>query len=86
MGPAMSHPIILTPENSGLRIQMTFEMGVDGKVELSVIVPNADADMTVTEMQAIACEHVAEALSKRAAGFRRQVPHCPALPEISVEK
>lgn len=70
----MSHQIVLTPENGGIRILTTFEMGVDGKVEVSVIIPNADLSMPVIEMQAIACEHVAAALSHRAASFRRQLP------------
>lgn len=70
----MSHQIVLTPENGGVRIQTAFEMGVDGKVEISVIIPNADLNMPVIEMQAIACEHIAEALSHRAASFRWQLP------------
>lgn len=70
----MSHQIILTPENGGVRIQTMFEMGVDGKVEISMIIPNADLSMPVIEMQVIACEHIAEALSHRAASLRRQLP------------
>lgn len=70
----MSHQIVLTPENGGVRIQTMFEMGVDGKVEISMVIPNADLGMSAIEMQAIACEHIAEALSHRAASFRRQLP------------
>jgi hypothetical protein len=70
----MSHQIILTPESGGVRIQAMFELGVDGKVEVSVIIPNADLSMSVIEMQAIACEHIVEALSHRAASLRRQLP------------
>ncbi len=71
------HQVILTPENGGIRIQTTLEIGVDGKIEISVIIPNADMDMTVIEMQAIACEHVSEAMAHRAAGLRRLLPKEP---------
>ena len=74
-----THQIILTPENGGMRIQTVFEMGVDGKIEISVIIPNVDAEMSVIEMQAIACEQIAEAMFQRAAGFRRHLPKGPTL-------
>lgn len=77
----MSHQVVLTPENGGVRIQTMFEIGVDGKVEVSVIIPNADLSMSVIEMQAIACEHIAEALSHRASSFRRQMPSSPTTVE-----
>lgn len=72
-----THQITITPESGGMRIQTAFELGVDGKVEISVIIPNADSDMTIIEMQAIACEHVVEALSHRADGFRRLLSKKP---------
>ncbi len=74
----MSHQIILTPENGGIRIQAMFEVGVGGKVDVSIIIQNADMSMPVIEMQAIACEQVAQALSHRAASFRRLLLARPA--------
>lgn len=66
-----THQIILTPDNGSVRIQTAFEIGVDGNIEISIIIPNVDMEMSIIEMQAMACEYVVEAMSHRAAGLRR---------------
>ena len=59
-------------------MQTVFEVGVDGRIEISIIIPNADTEISVMEMQAIACEHVADAVAHRAASFRRLLTKNPS--------
>jgi hypothetical protein len=63
------HQITFTPENGGVSDSNCVLDGGDGSIEISIIIPNVGIEMCIIEMQAIACEHVVEAMSQRAAGF-----------------
>ena len=36
-------------------MQTVFEMGVDGKIAVGIVIPNASTEMSVAAMQAISC-------------------------------
>ena len=61
--------LTLSAEGSGIRVQTSFPLDFNGRVDVSVVVPTAN--LTILELQAQACDLAATALAKQAGVFRQ---------------
>lgn len=77
----MANPVTLSIDDGMIRLKTTYEIDMEGLVTIDVLIPNADR--TVLEMQAMACDFAAAALTRRATYFRQltQDEKSTALPE-----